>query len=574
MISPENEAERLEALFRYELLDTPSEAEFDELTQLAAQICGTPIALMSMVDSARQWFKSRFNFEGTETPRDVSFCGHAIKGSAVFEIPDATSDPRFRDNPLVTGSPHIAFYAGAPLVSHDGFRIGTLCVIDHVPKHLTHNQRTALATLSKQAMRLIEHQAMTREIKKKQLELTTITDASPLGMFRTNARHDCLYINKKYTEITGLGFDRVAGRGWLDAIHPADLGGLVAAKELAAMRRTEFLSIQRFVRPDGSARLCRVAGAPIIDNDVFVGFAATVEDITERQGLLDGLAENEKRLRTITDNLPVLITYVDHEQRVRFANATLETWMGIAPAMVRNRRFEDVFGNSLYAARRQYIERALRGERVEFDITSAAKGVERHLQAVYIPDFAPNGGVKGFYTLTTDVTGLKISEQKLEKLARTDALTQLPNRYYLTEFLFKAVARCKAASAKLAVVYLDIDRFKVINDTHGHQAGDAVLVEFAIRLRECVRDQDMVARLAGDEFIIVIEDADNPEELKAVVSRIREIAKRPWQVGGQVLQISVSAGIAFDYPADPSAADLFGIADKSLYESKRDSSIC
>ena len=259
---------------------------------------------------------------------------------------------------------------------------------------------------------------MARELTKKHIELTTITDASPLGMFRTDAHYDCLYVNKKYTEITGLAFDRVAGRGWLAAIHPADLQRLMAAKELAAMRHTEFLSIHRVVRPDGAARLCRVAGAPIIDKGVLVGFAGTVEDITERQGLFDSLAANEARLRAITDNLPVLITYIDNEHRIRFANATLESWLGVPPAMAQNRRFEDVFGNILYAERRQHIDRALRGERVEFDITSVGNGVERHLRAVYIPDFAPNGGVKGFYTLTTDVTTLKVSEKNLSKLVR------------------------------------------------------------------------------------------------------------------------------------------------------------
>lgn len=567
-----DETERLAALLRYELLDSPSEAEFDELAQLAAQICGTPIALISMVDSARQWFKSRVNFNDTETPRDISFCSHAIQSSEIFEIPDATCDPRFRNNPLVIGSPHIAFYAGAPLVSHDGFRIGTLCVIDHVPKHLTHIQRDALATLSKQAMRLIEHQAITRELKKKQLELTTITDASPLGMFRTNARHDCVYINKKCKEITGLEFEQFAGRGWLAAIHPADLERLVAAIESAATRLTEFLSIQRFVRPDGVVRLCCFAGAPIIENDLFIGFAATVEDITERQCLIDGLAESETRLRTITDNLPVLITYVDKEQRVRFANATLEAWMGIAPALARNRRFEDVFGNALYAERRQYIARALSGERVEFDITSVASGVERHLRAIYIPDIAQNGAIDGFYTLTTDVTKMKRSEQNLAKLVRIDALTQLPNRYSLNEFLNNAVAGCKTASTKLAILYLDIDYFKAINDTHGHQVGDAVLVEFAVRLRECVREQDVVARLSGDEFIVVIEDTSDPEEPALLAKRIQEITKRAWQVGGQILQVSASIGIAFDYPEDPNAADLIANADKSLYEAKRNTS--
>ena len=163
---PENEDERLAELLSYDVLDTEAEQLFDDLTTLASQICETPIALISLIDPDRQWFKSRVGLDAEETSREIAFCSHAILQEEVFEIPNATLDPRFHDNPLVTGSPDIRFYAGAPLITPSGHAIGTLCAIDRKPRTLTEAQKTSLQTLSKSVVAHLELKRKNRELER------------------------------------------------------------------------------------------------------------------------------------------------------------------------------------------------------------------------------------------------------------------------------------------------------------------------------------------------------------------------------------------------------------------------
>ena len=176
---PEDEKERLEKLKEYNILDTLPEMVFDDFTKLAAHICGTPISLISLVDESRQWFKSAVGLDALETPRDVAFCSHAILEDEVFIVPDSFKDDRFHDNPLAVGAPDVRFYAGAPLKTPSGHRIGTLCVIDDKPRELTNEQIESLAALSRQVISQLELRVTNREtkqlVKSKSLFLATMS---------------------------------------------------------------------------------------------------------------------------------------------------------------------------------------------------------------------------------------------------------------------------------------------------------------------------------------------------------------------------------------------------------------
>jgi len=150
------ETARIAALDRYAILDSEPEEAFDDLVTLAAHICQTPMAMLSLVDDHRQWFKSKVGVQVRETPRDISICAHAIQQKDLFIIPDTREDARFRENPLVVGEPGIRFYAGAPLINEDGFALGTLCVVDREPRVLDSEQKEALEAISRLALRQME----------------------------------------------------------------------------------------------------------------------------------------------------------------------------------------------------------------------------------------------------------------------------------------------------------------------------------------------------------------------------------------------------------------------------------
>lgn len=200
-----NESDRLAALYSYNILDSLPEEEYEEITQLAAQICGTPIALISLVDHQRQWFKSNRGLSIRETPIEQSFCAHAINNpDEIYVVPDARDDQRFAHNPLVTGEPNIVFYAGSPLIDENGFALGSLCVIDQQPKHLSPSQLSALHVLAKQVVRLLELRRKTKALQESETRFRTIVEQAPMAIGQLKGRQMIIDVgNSRLFEVWG-----------------------------------------------------------------------------------------------------------------------------------------------------------------------------------------------------------------------------------------------------------------------------------------------------------------------------------------------------------------------------------
>ena len=213
-----NEASRIEALRRYAVLDTLPEQALDDLTALAAQICGAPMATISLVDEDRQWFKARVGMEMAETSRDISFCGHAVHQRDLFIVPDATKDERFAENPLVTGEPGIRFYAGAPLVSPENAALGALCVMDHVPRVLTEAQEQALQVLARQVMTHLELRRYMHQLVESEERLRIVTDNARVGLVIVSQDRRYIYANDAYAEILGLPTPAIVGQRVSDVL--------------------------------------------------------------------------------------------------------------------------------------------------------------------------------------------------------------------------------------------------------------------------------------------------------------------------------------------------------------------
>ena len=298
------------------------------------------------------------------------------------------------------------------------------------------------------------------------------------------------------------------------------------------------------------------------------GFYVMTFDITQRKRAEMLQAENEQRLRLITDNLPVLISYVDSNHLFQFGNATFKQWLNVDPIEMAGEPLINVIGEKLYQERYEQLSLALSGETVRFVVTSENKGIQRHLQTIYVPHQGIDGKTLGVYTLTSDITTQKNTEKQLFDLARIDSLTGLPNRRQFEERLDEALARVDRSGGELALMFLDIDHFKAINDGLGHAAGDDVLLQFGQAIRQAVRKVDVVARLAGDEFIVLLEGLNDKSEANTVAGKILKAVARSIPSANGVLEVSSSIGITFASNASD-AAQLREQADQALYLAKK-----
>ncbi|NUS61187.1 MAG: diguanylate cyclase [Lysobacter sp.] len=396
----------------------------------------------------------------------------------------------------------------------------------------------------------------------------TLADHSRDLVVRMSAEGAPSYVSPAIRHVLGYEPEEFLRARW-DLVNPDDIPQASAAfQRIAATGVSEPVTF-RIQHKAGHEVWVEVAATRVQNNDPERPWelVASARDISKRMEALAALAESQSRLRAVADNMPALIVHVDAEERYTFINAYYERLFHREPGELIGRTVREARGEEAYNEWAPYIRRAIDGEEQKFEREPTASSANRYLQSHFVPDIAPDGTKRGLYALTFDITPLKEAEQALEKLARVDTLTGLGNRREFDERLAHAIARARRHGTPLVLMSLDLDKFKAINDTHGHLAGDEVLKAFATRLASCVRDVDVVARLGGDEFVVLIEDAPNAGIAEHVAQKILAAIAPPLHVDGLTLQMASSIGIAF-VSRPESANALILQADKALYEAK------
>ncbi|MCL5800961.1 MAG: EAL domain-containing protein [Gammaproteobacteria bacterium] len=460
---PPDESVRLSTLYALSILDTPSEARFDRITRFAMRLFDVPIALITLVDAERQWFKSCQGLDVSETPRGISFCGYAILEDRALVVSDALLDERFADNPLVTGEPHIRFYAGFPISAPNGSRLGTFCIVDRRPRHLNQEQLDTLRDMAvwaqdelysaelARAFLLSQQNASLRaeiadRIRAEQAlrEIAIALENAVEGIARLDAEGRYSTVNKAYADMIGYAPEDLIGAEWSITVHPDDLGLAKAAYQ--RMRASGKSEVEvRDLRKDGS---------------VFYKHIVMVGAYDEQNKLI------------------------------------------------------------------------------------------------------------GHYCFMHDITQRKQAEARLEHLALYDPLTGLPNRKLLDDRLRQVLSEADREGHMVALLFIDLDHFKHINDSFGHGMGDKLLKAVADQLSAGLRAGDTIARLGGDEFAVVLPNIRHVDEVAGIVRKIQALLDAPFTVDGRELHVSASIGITM-YPLDEGDVEgLIRNADTAMYHAK------
>lgn len=434
---PHHESQRLEALASYAVLDTLSEPEFDDITLLASQICEVPIALISLVDADRQWFKSRIGIDTSETARDISFCAHAIHGNSLFEINNALEDARFSDNPLVTDAPNIRFYAGMPLITEDGYALGALCVLDQQPKTLSDAQKKGLSALARQVMKLLECR---KDVKKMALLSEQVEKKAAFNAALLYSTEACIFsfstdgkmqtINTAGQLLLGYSAAEVEGTAtlatFLDPLELKVRTELVASQSHAAALSTidmvmtyEKQNAQSqewtYIHKNQSRVSVTLTVSAIMHEGHTIGFVAIAQDISQQKANEYSLAlaktQFEASLEAISDMVWVKNLSGEYIQ----CNRSFERCLGFDKKDIIGKRDRDFFNAE---SAEYYLNKDLEAIQSSFPLVSEewmtfADGYHGLFEVTKTVTKDLYGEPVGVMSIAHDITQRKLTELKV-----------------------------------------------------------------------------------------------------------------------------------------------------------------
>ena len=397
--------------------------------------------------------------------------------------------------------------------------------------------------------------------------LQNIADNIPSVVAYVGRNERIAFANRRFADEFGLDPSDLIGQSLLECLG-AETHAMLA-EHLQAIFAGKRVRFEYSVRRATQDAHYLIDWAPDFDpSGKMIGFFSAITNITTRKLTELQQAASEAQIRTMTDGLPGLIAYLDRNGIIRFCNRAYENWFGLAPAEMIGRTMDDALGKILMQSQATFIARALEDERVETEFDAEAKGRCRSLQATYLPHRDESGRVLGVYTLASDVTPLKRMQGELQQMARYDTLTGLANRGEFNARLAKSLTYSAEAGKPLALMFIDVDFFKQVNDTYGHATGDAVLQEVAGRLKGSIGPGDTVARLSGDEFVLIVERPEGPHSAHYLAREILSAMSAPIIFGDAELTVGLSIGIAFNQDNSMDAGALLANADKALYRAK------
>ena len=475
-----NEKARLKRLERLMVLDSQPEALFDEITKLASQICGTPIALVSLVDKNRQWFKASVGLEGTtETHRDFAFCAHAILDNHILEIPDATKDKRFKNNPLVTSDPNIRFYAGMPLLLPDGNNIGTLCVIDRKPKHLNKEQKAILSGLASIVAKalLFREDSLIEKITKES-KLASIIETSRDAIISKSLDGTVTSWNHAAEEMFGYSSDEMLGQRITklfprEKLHEED----DFIKRITQNQTIKHFETERIAKNKKFVQIS-VSLSPVKNSlGEIIGISTIARDITQVKQLQKSLAHEHERLRVTMDSIADAVIMTNTDGKVTYINPVAENLTGWSAENALNKNIDDVFTIVNDNSRLPCISPIYRCLS-ENQITSlenntlliSRNGNEYGIEDSAAPIRDEKGETIGVVLVFHDVSAQRIMANEITYRATHDQLTGLLNRSEFELLLKSVTENHKNAGEANALMFIDLDQFKVVNDSCGHAA--------------------------------------------------------------------------------------------------------